>query len=148
MFAVGAVGDDAAVIPFSNGVGGVFVGRADFVGGAGFLAGLQAAFPVVVDELAFDAGFPAGVVGFIAAVDDAGVSLGGEFPIELEFEVIELGVGFDIAETWRDAGEDAILGFPAGKRFLLIGVPAGGGLSVEEELPTRGFLGVGKDVFV
>src|SRR2546430_2620022 len=72
----------------------------------------------------------------------------GDVVVELQLEPVELLTGDEVAGVVGiDAGECAVLDLPAGAdAFLLEIVPAGEVFTIENELPTGGFLRVGECV--
>src|SRR3954465_326014 len=101
---------------------------------------------LIVEELVLRRAPVDRVVLLGAAVEDPGVALRGELPVELQVEVAVL-VGADDVVGWLALRQGAVLDVPFRRQALrLVAAPTGGGGSVEEELPAGLLLGGGESI--
>src|SRR4051812_1233416 len=135
------------MVPVAGGVQIPFWRRVERVIGAGRCeTAVAIGMTFVVEELVLWRAPVDRVVLLGAAVEDAGVALRGELPVELQVEVAVL-VGADDVVGWLALRQGAVLDVPFRRQALaLVAAPAGGGGSVEKELPAGLLLRVGERV--
>src|SRR3954467_13428099 len=101
---------------------------------------------LVVEELVLGRAPVDRVVLLGAAIEDPGVALGRELPVELQVEVAVL-VGADDVVGWLALRQGARADVPFRRQALrLVAAPTGGGGCVLEELPAGLLLGGGESV--
>src|SRR5205823_1939183 len=90
---------------------------------------------LVIDQLIFVAN--SGTTRFENEILDAAVAFRSLLPFPFEFEIVEFGVGDNVATAFTQAMEPAIFHYPAflGESVLFEAAPAVGGLSIEQQFP-------------
>lgn len=155
VFDVGAVDENAHMIPFAGRLGSIFGRGVQIVAGSGQLAFIPSEVRRVVEDLNFGGVMPGGDRFFRDMIENPAVAVFDRFPFQLEIEILKFldrdnviaATGAFAAFTAFDADKDAVDDGPAGWHFIhFIAAPAGGCFTVEKEFPTGLTLGSGERV--